>query len=139
MLKHSVQSLRRNLFSRELWSDIKESIRGSEKDFTTIPVSKSILLLSIPMVLEMVMESVFALVDIYFVSRLGAQEVAVVGITESLITVIYAIGMGLGVGTTALVSRRIGERNPRGAAQAAVQAIITTAAISLVFGIIGII
>ncbi|MCA1746780.1 MAG: hypothetical protein LC655_03725, partial [Bacteroidales bacterium] len=139
MLKHTFQSFKRGLFTRELWSDLKESIRGTEKDFTTIPVSKAILLLSIPMVLEMVMESIFALADIYFVSRLGAQEVAVVGITESLITVIYAIGMGLGVGTTALVSRRIGERNPRGAAQAAVQAIIATAAISLVFSFIGVI
>ncbi len=139
MSKHIIQSLRRNLFTRELWSDIKESIRGTEKDFTIIPISKAILLLSIPMVLEMVMESVFALADIFFVSRLGAQEVAVVGVTESLVTVIYAIGMGLGVGTTALVSRRIGERNPRGAAQAAVQAIIATAAISLVFSLIGVI
>src|SRR6056297_2110061 len=139
MLKHIIQSLRRNLFSRALWSDIKESVRGTEKDFTSIPISKAILLLSIPMVLEQVMESIFALADIFFVSRLGAQEVAVVGITESLITVIYAIGMGLGVGTTALVSRRIGERNPRGAAQAAVQAIIATAAISLVFSLVGVI
>lgn len=139
MLKHTFKSFKKALFTRELWSDLKESIRGTEKDFTTIPVGKAILLLSIPMVLEQVMESVFALVDIFFVSRLGAQEVAVVGITESLITVIYAIGMGLGVGTTALVSRRIGERNPRGAAQAAVQAIIATAAISLVFSFIGVI
>ena len=139
MLKHTFKSFKRNLFTSELWSDLKESIRGTEKDFTTIPVSKAILLLSIPMVLEQVMESVFALVDIFFVSRLGSQEVAVVGITESLITVIYAIGMGLGVGTTALVSRRIGERNPRGAAQAAVQAIIATAAISLIFSFIGVI
>jgi putative MATE family efflux protein len=139
MSRHIIQSFRRNLFTRELWSDIKESIRGSEKDFTVIPISKAILLLSIPMVLEMVMESVFALADIFFVSRLGAQEVAVVGITESLITVIYAIGMGLGVGTTAMVSRRIGERNPRGAARAAVQAIIATAVISLVFSIVGVI
>lgn len=126
-------------FSNELWSDLKESIRGTEKDFTAIPIRKAILLLSIPMVLEMVMESVFALVDIYFVSRLGAAEVAVVGITESLLTLVYAVGMGLGVGTTALVSRRVGEKHPRAAAEAAVQAIFTAFIVSLVFSIIGII
>lgn len=139
MSQNIIQSIRRNLFSRELWSDLKEAIRGTEKDFTQIPISKAIILLSIPMVLEMIMESVFALVDIYFVSRLGAQEVAVVGITESLMTIVYAIGMGLGVGTTALVSRRIGQKRPREAAQAAVQAIIASVVISLVFSIIGII
>ena len=126
------------LFSSELWSDLKESIRGTEKDFTAIPIRRAILILSIPMVLEMIMESVFALVDIYFVSRLGAAEVAVVGITESLLTLVYAVGMGLSVGTTALVSRRVGEKHPRDAAQAAVQAIIATFAISLIFSVAGI-
>jgi len=135
----NIQSLKRNLFSRDLWSDLKEAIRGTEKDFTAIPISKAILLLSIPMVLEMIMESVFALVDIFFVSRLGAQEVAVVGITESLMTIVYAIGMGLSVGATALVSRRIGEKNPAAAAQAAVQAIIAAVFISLLFSVIGIV
>ncbi|MEX0988625.1 MAG: MATE family efflux transporter [Bacteroidales bacterium] len=139
MSQKIIHSLRRNLFSGDLWSDLKESIRGTEKDFTQIPISKAILLLSIPMVLEMIMESVFALVDIWFVSRLGSSEVAVVGITESMMTLIYAIGMGLGVGTTALVSRRIGEHNPRAAAQAAVQAIIATVAVSILFSVIGII
>ncbi len=138
MSQNIIQSIKRNLLSRELWSDLKESIRGTEKDFTQIPISKAIILLSIPMVLEMVMESIFALVDIYFVSRLGAREVAVVGITESLMTLVYAIGMGLSVGTTALVSRRIGQKNPRAAAQAAVQAIIASMAVSLVFSFIGI-
>lgn len=139
MSQNTFKAIRRNLFTRELWSDLKEAIRGTEKDFTKIPISKAIILLSIPMVLEMIMESVFALVDIYFVSRLGAQEVAVVGITESLMTIIYAIGMGLSVGATALVSRRIGEKNPRAAAQAAVQAIIAAVGISIVFSVIGII
>ena len=138
MSQYSIQSFKRNLFSRELWSDLKEAIRGTEKDFTSIPISKAIILLSIPMVLEMIMESIFALVDIYFVSRLGAQEVAVVGITESLMTLVYAIGMGLSVGTTALVSRRIGQKRPRDAAKAAVQAIIASMLISLVFSFIGV-
>ena len=123
---------------REFYQDIKEAIGGSEKDFTKIPLSKSIILLSIPMVLEMIMESVFALVDIFFVSRLGAEAVATVGITESLMTIIYAIGIGLSVGTTALVSRRIGEKKPEEAAVSAVQAIFTGIVVSLLFSAVGI-
>ncbi len=123
---------------RQLFLDLKEAIAGSEQDFTKIPMSKAILLLSVPMVLEMIMESVFALVDIFFVSRLGAEAVATVGITEALMTIIYAIGIGLSVGTTALVSRRIGEKRPEAAAVAAVQAIITGMVVSLVFTVIGI-
>ena len=122
----------------EFFQDLKEAIGGSERDFTKIPLSKAILLLSIPMVLEMIMESVFALVDIFFVSRLGAEAVATVGITESLMTIIYAIGIGLSVGTTALVSRRIGEKRPEAASVAAVQAIFTGIVVSLVFSATGI-
>ncbi len=123
---------------REFFSDLREAIGGSERDFTKIPLRKAIILLSIPMVLEMVMESVFALVDIFFVSRLGAEAVATVGITESLMTIIYAIGIGLSVGTTALVSRRIGEKRPKEAAVAAVQAIFTGLVVSILFSAIGI-
>jgi putative MATE family efflux protein len=129
--------LTRSVF-REFLSDLRESLAGSERDFTAIPLGKAILLLSIPMVLEMIMESVFALVDIFFVSRLGAEAVATVGITESLMTIIYAIGIGLSVGTTAMVSRRIGEKRPEKAAVAAVQAIFTGILISLVFTLVGI-
>jgi putative MATE family efflux protein len=118
--------------------DLREAVSGSERDFTQIPIGKAIMLLSIPMVLEMIMESVFALVDIFFVSRLGAEAVATVGITESVMTIIYAIGMGLSVGTTALVSRRIGEKRPEQASIAAVQAIFTGIAVSLLFSFTGI-
>lgn len=118
--------------------DLREALSGSERDFTQIPLGKAILLLSVPMVLEMIMESVFALVDIFFVSRLGAGAVATVGITESLMTIIYAIGMGLSVGTTALVSRRIGEKRPEQASMAAVQAIFTGVLVSLLFSATGI-
>ncbi|MBE9510150.1 MAG: MATE family efflux transporter [Bacteroidetes bacterium] len=122
---------------RSLWSDILESVQGTELDFTTGRLSRAILLLSIPMVLEMVMESVFALVDIFFVSRLGSGAVATVGITESLLTVIYALAVGFSVGTTALISRRIGEKNSEGAAVGAVQAILVGIMMAVVIGVTG--
>ncbi len=134
----SLSSKFSNSVFRQFFRDLREAIGGSERDFTQIPLSKAIILLSIPMVLEMIMESVFALVDIFFVSRLGAEAVAVVGITESMMTIIYAIGIGLSVGTTALVSRRIGEKKPEEAAVSAVQAIFTGVAVSLLFSAIGI-
>lgn len=134
----SLNSKSSNSFLREFFRDLREAIGGSERDFTQIPLSKAIILLSIPMVLEMIMESVFALVDIFFVSRLGAEAVATVGITESLMTIIYAIGIGLSVGTTALVSRRIGEKKPDQAAVSAVQAIFTGIVVSLLFSAVGI-
>ena len=115
-----------------------EAISGTEKDFTTGKLSKAIFLLAIPMILEMIMESVFAVVDIFFVSKLGAGAVATVGITESLMTIIYSLAVGLSVATTALVSRRIGEKNPEGASVAAVQAIIAGISLSLVISIPGI-
>ncbi len=127
----------RSLF-RSFLQDLREAIAGSDRDFTQIPLGKAILLLSIPMVLEMIMESVFALVDIFFVSRLGAEAVATVGITESLMTIVYAIGIGLSVGTTALVSRRIGQKKPEEASVAAVQAIFTGLLVSLLFASAGI-
>jgi len=123
---------------QQLFRDIRDSITGSEQDFTAGKLGRAILLLSIPMVLEMIMESVFAVVDIFFVSKLGPGAVATVGITESLLTIIYSIGMGLAVATTALVSRRIGEKNPDGASVAAVQAIITGLVVSLFIAIPGI-
>jgi len=120
-----------------IWRSILESISGTDQDFTEGRLGRALLLLSIPMVLEMIMESVFAVVDIFFVSKLGANAVATVGITESLMTIVYAIGMGLAVGTTALISRRIGEKNREGASVIAFQAIITGLIISLVIAIPG--
>lgn len=122
---------------RQLWRAILESISGTDHDFTEGNIKRAILLLSIPMVLEMVMESVFAVVDIFFVSKLGTHAVATVGITESLMTIVYAIGMGLGVGTTALVARRIGEKNHEGASVVAFQAILTGLIISMLIAIPG--
>jgi putative MATE family efflux protein len=122
---------------RSFFKDVGEAISGTEQDFTEGKMSRAILLLSIPAVLEMVMESVFVIVDIYFVSKLGANAVATVGITESVITVIYAIAIGLGMATTSMVSRRIGEKKPDAASFTAFQAIMTGVIVSIVIGIPG--
>ena len=121
---------------QSLWSAVKESIRGSHRSYTTGPIGRSILLLAIPMVLEMIMESVFAVVDIFWVSHLGTDAAATVGLTESLLTLIYALAIGLSIGAMAVVARRIGEQNPDGAARAAVQAIALAALVSIVIAVV---
>jgi putative MATE family efflux protein len=105
------------------WATLREAIRGSHQDYTEVPVGRAVVLLAVPMVLEMLMESVFAVADVFFVGRLGADAVATVGITESLMTVIYAIAIGLSIGATATVARRMGEKDPDAAARSAVQSI----------------
>ena len=120
-----------------LWSNLKDALKGKENDYTDTPLKKAIFLLSVPMILEMMMESIFAVVDIFFVSKIGAGAVAVVGITESMITVIYSVSIGLSIATTAMVSRRIGEKNPKGASIAAVQGIVAGFSVSLIFSLIG--
>ena len=125
--------------SRALLRDLRDAIRGTEMDYTEGTLGRAILLLAVPMMLEMVMESVFAVVDVYFVSSLGASAVATVGLTESLLTFVYAIGIGLSMGATALVSRRIGEKDPRGAAEAAVQCVVVAVVASVPFAIAGIV
>jgi putative MATE family efflux protein len=123
--------------SQGLWSAVKESIRGSHRDYTRGPIGRAILLLAIPMVLEMIMESVFAVVDIFWVSHLGTDAAATVGLTESLMTLVYALAIGLSIGAMAMVARRIGEQNPDGAARAAVQAIALALIVSIFVGAIG--
>src|SRR5262249_33664083 len=109
--------------SENLWAGIREALRGSHRDYTRGPIGRAIMLLAIPIVLEMLMERVCAVVDIFWVSYLGTDAAATVGLTESLLTLIYALAIGLSIGATAMVARRIGERNPDGAARAAVQSI----------------
>src|SRR6516165_11595485 len=120
---------------RSFWASVREALRGSHQDFTTGNLNRAILLLAIPMVLEMVLESLFAVTDVFWVGRLGANAVATVGITESMLMLVMAIGLGVAMSTTAMVARRIGEKDPEGAAIAGVQAVLVGLAISLALGI----
>ena len=125
------------------WQDtrsfLRESLSDNDVDYTQGAVGRALGLLAIPMMLEMAMESIFAVVDIAFVSRLGTDAVAAVGITEALVTVLYAISMGLGMGVTAMVSRRIGAKDSAGAGRVVGQAIWTGGLLSVVIGILGVI
>src|SRR5450631_1659844 len=120
---------------RSLWSSLVEAVRGSHQDYTAGSLNRAILLLAVPMVLEMVLESLFAVVDVFWVGRLGANAVATVGLTESMLSLVFAVGMGLSLSTTAMVARRIGEKDPEGAAVAAVQAIGLGLIVSLAIGL----
>jgi putative MATE family efflux protein len=120
-----------------LWSTVKEAVRGSRQDYTEAPVGRAVVLLAVPMVLEMLMESVFVVADVFFVGRLGPDAVATVGITESLMTVMYALAIGLSIGAAATVARRIGEKDPESAARSAVQSVLLGVAASVVIGTIG--
>jgi putative MATE family efflux protein len=120
------------------WAAAKEALRGAHRhDYTAGPIGRALLLLAVPMVLEVALESVFAVVNVFWVGRLGANAVATVGLTEAMFTTIYALGMGLGIGATAMVARRIGEKNPEGAARAAVQAIALGVMVALPIAFIG--
>src|ERR1700686_2005654 len=118
-----------------LWAALVEAVRGSHRDYTAGSLNRAILLLAVPMVLEMVLESLFAVVDVFWVGRLGADAVATVGLTESLLSLVFAVGLGLSLSTTAMVARRIGEKDPEGAAVAGVQAIAIGLAVSFIVGV----
>jgi MATE family, multidrug efflux pump len=121
-----------------LWSDLREAIRGSKfHDYTQISIGKAVLLLAVPMVLETCMESIFAVVDIFFVSRRGPASIATVGLTEAMLTILYSIAIGLSMGAAAIVARRTGEKNFEGAAIAAVQAIVLGIAVSIPIALFG--
>ena len=117
------------------WKTVGEALHGSRQDYTEGSVGRSILLLAIPMVLEVVLESVFAITDVFFVARLGEDAIATVGLTESMMTIVFAFGIGVSMSTTAMVARRIGEKDTRGAATAGVQAIFLGIGLSIILGV----
>ncbi len=119
------------------WATLREAVRGSKQDFTQGSIGRSIFLLAVPMVMEMFMESLFAVVDVFFVSKLGADAVAAVGITESMMALLYALAIGLSMGAMAMIARRIGEKDPERASITAVQAISLAILLSLPIGAAG--
>lgn len=121
------------------WSLVKRSFRSDEYDYTQGSIRHAIILLAIPMILELSLESVFAVVDMFFVGRLGENAIATVGLTESVVTIVYSLGIGLSTGATAVVARRIGEKNPDAAAHAGMQTIILSLIVSIVISGLGIV
>src|SRR6185503_11295261 len=118
---------------------LREAVAGSQRDFTEGPIGPAIFLLAVPMVLEMMMESLFGIINVFWVAHLGAEATATVGITESLLTMVFAVAMGLSMATTATVARRIGEKDPAGASVAAFQSIILGVIVSIPVAIIAIV
>ena len=127
------------MVDNSFWSILREAVRGSERDFTKGPIGLGIFLLAVPMILEMSMESLFAIVDIFFVAKLGSDSVAIVGLTESVMALIYAVAFGLAIGATATVARRTGEKDVAGAAKSAAHVIYAGVIVSVLISIIGII
>src|SRR5690606_26956480 len=124
--------------SQSLWQALKDAIRGTEADYTKIDLRRAIFLLAVPMIIELLGEVTFALVDMYFVAKLGPSAIASVGLTESYLYLLYAVAMGLATGVTAIVARRIGEQDREGAQRAAIQSIFLGLLFSVPFAIVGI-
>ena len=125
--------------NRSVWAELRDAIRGTGADYTKIPLRRAVFLLAVPMVLELVLESTFAVVDIFFVGKLGSSAVATVGLTETMLFLLYAIGMGLAMAVTAVVARRVGEGEREAAAVTAVQAIWIAVIASVPFAVVGIV
>jgi putative MATE family efflux protein len=121
----------RPMSEKSAWSILREAMRGGSHDFTEGSLDRAIVLLAIPMVMEMIMESIFAIVDVFWVAKLGADAVAAVGFTESLLALVYALAMGVAMAATATVARRVGEKRPEEAARAAAQSLVLTVLFSL--------
>jgi putative MATE family efflux protein len=117
------------------WRDVSHALRGEQRDYTTEPVKRALLMLAVPMVLEMFMESLFAVVDMFWVSRLGSDAIAIVGLTEAVMTLIYAVAIGISIAATAIVARRVGENAPDRAAQSAAQIMMLSLGISAGLGL----
>jgi len=120
-----------------IWHAVREALRGSRRNYTEGPIGRAILVLAIPMVLEMAMESIFVICDVFFVGKLGADAVATVGLTESMMAIVYTLSMGLSIGVSATVARRIGEKDPDGAARTAVQGIALGIIVASTTGVLG--
>jgi putative MATE family efflux protein len=129
--------LRREMF-KKVFQTLWRAIKGEDIDFTAISVKKAVIFLAIPMVIEMFMESLFAIVDVFFVGKLGTEAVTTIGFTESLLTIVYSLGFGVSMGATAIVARRIGEKNIPAASKAAGQTIFVGILVSLCITIVGI-
>lgn len=130
--------MKKNSLSKRIYDVIRVSLNGEQRDYTQGNLSKAIILLAIPMILELSLESVFAVVDIFFVSKLGPHAIATVGLTESVISLVYSIAIGLSTAATAVVARRIGEKNPDGAAHAGAQSIFVALLATAVISILGV-
>ncbi len=127
-----------NISFKQFVSYLKLAVSGKEQEFTSGSIRRAVFMLSIPMILEMLMESIFAVVDIFYVSKVSVNAVATIGLTESVITLVYAVAIGLSMAATAIVARRIGEKDNEGASQAAVQVIFLGIAVAAVISVIGI-
>lgn len=123
---------------KKLFSLVAEAIKGSEEDLTKISINRAIILLAVPMILEMVMESLFAVVDIYFVGKISEEAIGVVGLTESVLMIVYSLAIGLMTAAMAMVARRIGEKNPEGASVVAVQSILIATFLAGIIGFVGV-
>jgi putative MATE family efflux protein len=121
-----------------IWQELKNALRGTDSDYTRIGLNRAIFLLAVPMILELIMESTFAVVDIYFVGKLGSSAVATVGLTETYLFLLYAVAMGLALAVTAVIARRVGEKRLEDAGSSAVQSILIAFLVSLPFAVGGI-
>jgi putative MATE family efflux protein len=122
--------------SLSFWGAVRSAIKGEQHDYTSLPLNRAVLLLAVPMVLEMIMESLFALVDVFWVARLGKNAVAVIGLTESVMTLVYAVAIGTSIAATAIVARRIGEKNSKAASEAAAQIVLLGILLSSAMGVV---
>lgn len=137
-MSNYVEAAPEKALNNSFWSILREAFAGSQRDFTQGSIGLAIFLLAVPMILEMLMESIFAIVDIFFVAKLGADAVAIVGLTESMMALVYAVAIGLSVGATATVARRYGEKDSEGAAKSAAHAIYLGVVVSLLMSAVGI-